>query len=124
MQEKLEKYQFLSRGNVIKPKEATTEPYVHYECPESDSFWTLLLTNPDGHFTDNSSEYLHWMVSNIKGNDLSTGQVIAPYLQPFPAFGTGYHRYVFVLFKQVNLLEFLTFPAFCVRLYTCVTSLI
>ena len=97
-----------SRGNVIKPKEATTEPYVHYECPENDSLWTLLLTNPDGHFTDNSSEYLHWMVSNIKGNDVSTGQVIAPYLQPFPAFGTGYHRHVFLLFKQVNFLEFLT----------------
>ena len=108
LQEKLEKYQFLSRGNVIKPKEATTEPYVHYECPENDFLWTLLLTNPDGHFTDNSSEYLHWMVSNIKGNDVSTGQVIAPYLQPFPAFGTGYHRHVFVLFKQVNFLEFLT----------------
>ena len=94
---------------MIKPKEATTEPYVHYKCSENDSLWTLLLTNPDGHFTDNSSEYLHWMVSNIKGNDLSTGQVIAPYLQPFPAFGTGYHRYVFVLFKQViywNLLRF------------------
>ena len=40
------KNQFLSRGNVIKPKEATTEPYVHYECPENDSLWTLLLTNP------------------------------------------------------------------------------
>jgi len=93
------------RGNVIKPKEATTEPYVHYECPENDSLWTLLLTNPDGHFTDNSSEYLHWMVTNIKGNDLSTGQVIAPYLQPFPAFGTGYHRYVFVLFKQAGEID-------------------
>jgi len=93
------------RGNVIKPKEATTEPYVHYQCSEEDSLWTLLLTNPDGHFSDSSSEYLHWMVTNIKGNDLSTGQVIAPYLQPFPPFGTGYHRYVFILFKQASEID-------------------
>ena len=60
------------------------------------------MTNPDGHFSENTSEYLHWMVTNIKGNDLSTGQIVAPYLQPFPPFGTGYHRFVFILFKQVR----------------------
>ena len=95
-------HNFFCRGNVIKPKEATKEPYVHYECTENDSLWTLLMTNPDGHFSENTSEYLHWMVTNIKGNDLSTGQVVAPYLQPFPPFGTGYHRFVFILFKQVR----------------------
>jgi len=93
------------RGNVIKPKEATKEPYVHYECTDNDSLWTLLMTNPDGHFSENTSEYLHWMVTNIKGNDLSTGQVVAPYLQPFPPFGTGYHRFVFILFKQASEID-------------------
>ena len=89
------------RGNVIKPKEAKTPPHVHFESDEN-SLWTLILTNPDGHFTENESEYIHWMVTNIKGNDINTGQVIAPYLQPFPPSGTGFHRFVFILFKQVR----------------------
>jgi hypothetical protein len=26
---------------------------------------------------------------------------VASYLRPFPAYGTGYQRYIFVLYKQV-----------------------
>ena len=89
------------RGNVIKPKEATTVPHVYFKS-DSDSLWTLVMTNPDGHFTEDGAEYLHWMVGNIKGNDLSSGEVITPYMQPFPPAGTGFHRLVFLLFKQVH----------------------
>ena len=45
-------------------------------------------------------QYLHWMVTNIRGGDLSTGDLVCDYLQPFPALGTGYHRYTFVLYRQ------------------------
>ena len=41
--------------------QASTEPGVHFEADEG-SLWTLLMTNPDGHLTDNDSEYLHWFV--------------------------------------------------------------
>lgn len=88
------------RGNVIKPKEAVTVPNVTYESDEN-SMWTLLMTNPDGHFTDNSAEYIHWMVTNIKSSDVKNGKEIVPYMPPFPPFGTGFHRFVFILFKQV-----------------------
>ena len=96
-------------GNIIKPKEATTCPKVSFELPkmcetDPNSLWTLVMTNPDGHFTDETSEYLHWMIANIQGNQVESGQTIAEYLQPFPAYGTGYHRYIFVLYKQVNII--------------------
>ena len=45
-------------------------------------------------------QYLHWMVTNIRGGDLSSGDLVCDYLQPFPALGTGYHRYTFVLYRQ------------------------
>ena len=93
-------------GNIVKPKEATTCPKVTFESPQIESeptpLWTLVMTNPDGHFTDENSEYLHWMVANIPGGSVESGKTIASYLQPFPAFGTGYHRYIFVLYKQVK----------------------
>lgn len=96
------------RGNIIKPKEATTEPHVTFAA-DPDSLWTLVLTNPDGHLTQKNAEYLHWMVANIPGGDLSGGQTICPYVQPFPAFGTGYQRFIFVLYKQNGKVDLSTY---------------
>ena len=74
---------------------------------EDGSLWTLVMTNPDGHFEEDEAEYLHWMVANIPCKegvaDASSGETICPYLQTFPPFGTGFHRFIFVLYKQVQL---------------------
>lgn len=48
-------------GNTIKPKEANSEPEVHYAA-DDNTLWTLILTNPDGHFTENNAEYVHWFM--------------------------------------------------------------
>jgi len=92
------------RGNMIKPAESASTPTVKFDSDE-DSLWCLMMTGLDSHFQSESDQYLHWMVTNIKGGDLSTGHVVCDYLQPFPAFGTGYHRYSFVLFKQDELIN-------------------
>ena len=89
---------------MIKPAESASTPTVKFDSDE-DSLWCLMMTGLDSHFQSESDQYLHWMVTNIKGGDLSTGHVVCDYLQPFPAFGTGYHRYSFVLFKQDELIN-------------------
>lgn len=86
-------------GNVIKPAEALEYPAVNYES-DADSLWTLALTSLDGHLTKSDKEYVHWLVANIPGNSVEKGDTIVEYMQPFPLKGTGYHRYVFVLYKQ------------------------
>ncbi|KAI4471810.1 phosphatidylethanolamine-binding protein [Holotrichia oblita] len=70
-------------GNTIKPSEAKEKPIVSYESDDK-SLWTLILTNPDGHLTKQNSEYVHWFVSNIPGNDVGKGETIVEYMQPFP----------------------------------------
>ncbi|XP_061415350.1 large ribosomal subunit protein mL38 [Lethenteron reissneri] len=92
-------------GNVLMPFETQEAPEVTFEANE-DSLWTLILTNLDGHLQDNESEYLHWFVGNIPGGRVSMGQTVCHYLTPFPAKGTGYHRLVFLLYKQEHLLDF------------------
>ncbi|XP_074702983.1 large ribosomal subunit protein mL38 isoform X2 [Strix aluco] len=92
-------------GNMVTPSEASSPPAVSYEA-DKGSLWTLLLTNPDGHLRDADSEYLHWLVTNIPGNDIKSGKEICHYLPPFPARGTGYHRFVFLLFKQDCPIDF------------------
>lgn len=44
--------------------------------------------------------------SNIPNGDVSKAETIVPYLQPFPARGTGYHRHIFILYKQEEKLDF------------------
>lgn len=59
-------------GNVIKPAEAATAPQVDFnglldpitgQKATSETFWTLVATNPDAHYTNESSaECLHWFM--------------------------------------------------------------
>ncbi|KAJ8933207.1 hypothetical protein NQ314_014154 [Rhamnusium bicolor] len=92
-------------GNIVKPSEATKIPEVTYESDEN-TLWSLILTNPDGHFTEQTSEYVHWFVGNIPGNKLEKGETLVEYLQPFPPKGTGYHRHIFILYKQDKKIDF------------------
>lgn len=92
-------------GNMLSPSEAAAPPEVAYEA-EHGSLWTLLLTNPDGHLRDADSEYVHWLVGNIPGNQVLSGDEICHYFPPFPAKGTGFHRHVFILFKQEGPVDY------------------
>uniref|UniRef100_A0A8C9EP15 Mitochondrial ribosomal protein L38 n=1 Tax=Pavo cristatus TaxID=9049 RepID=A0A8C9EP15_PAVCR len=44
--------------------------------------------------------------TNIPGNDIKSGKEMCHYLPPFPAMGTGYHRFIFLLFKQDRPIDF------------------
>jgi len=46
------------------------------------------------------------MIGNIPGSDISSGDLLCDYLQPFPARGTGHQRFIFILFKQSKLIDF------------------
>jgi len=105
LQYKQEKYAVpVHRGNVIKPREAANAPAVQWES-SAEARWCLVMTSLDSHLQEEGAEYLHWMVANIQGSDLQTGQTLCNYLQPFPAFGTGYQRFVFVLYRQEGELD-------------------
>jgi len=93
------------RGNALKPREAASAPEVSWES-DNDDLWTLVFTGLDSHLTEEGKEYMHWMVGNIKGCDIQSGEELTSYLQPFPPFGTGYHRYAFVLYKQDARIDF------------------
>ncbi|KAM4526909.1 large ribosomal subunit protein mL38 [Fundulus diaphanus] len=92
-------------GNQLTPAVAASVPRISYEAEEG-SLWTLLLTSPDEHLQDNEAEYLHWLVGNIPGGDVRAGEQLCHYLPPFPARGTGFHRYVYILFKQEKPISF------------------
>lgn len=56
-------------GNVIKPRFTLNPPTVDFDSSfkgvgkgDSESLWTLVLTNPDGNMYDSNKEVVHWMV--------------------------------------------------------------
>nr|XP_008511525.1 PREDICTED: 39S ribosomal protein L38, mitochondrial [Equus przewalskii] len=104
-------------GNEVTPTEAAQAPEVTYEADEG-SMWTLLLTNLDGHLLEPDAEYVHWLGTNIPGNRVVEGQETCPYLPPFPARGSGFHRFAFLLFKQDKPIDFSsdTRPSPCYQL--------
>ncbi|ELK35755.1 39S ribosomal protein L38, mitochondrial [Myotis davidii] len=104
-------------GNEVTPTEAAQAPEVTYEADEG-SLWTLLLTNLDGHLLEPDAEYVHWLVTNIPGNRVAEGQETCPYLPPFPARDSGFHRFAFLLFKQEKPVDFSedTRPSPCYQL--------
>lgn len=72
---------------------------------EPDICYTLLMIDPDAGKTKpndprTGTYYLHWLVVNISGGDLSSGDVLVPYQGPTPPAGTGKHEYIFELYQQ------------------------
>ncbi|XP_038591378.1 39S ribosomal protein L38, mitochondrial [Micropterus salmoides] len=92
-------------GNQLTPTGAASVPQISFDAEEG-SLWTLLLTCPDEHLQDNEAEYIHWLVGNIPGGKVQAGEELCQYLPPIPARGTGFHRYIYVLFKQEGPVNF------------------
>lgn len=55
-------------------------------------------------------EVRHWLVVNIRGNDLRSGETKWHYIGSGPPSGSGLHRYVFLLFKQADGKQKFDFP--------------
>ena len=50
-------------------------------------------------------EWRHWTVVNIPGMNINAGHLAAVYVGAGPPKGTGYHRYVFLLYKQPSTIN-------------------
>ncbi|CAK0754923.1 hypothetical protein CVIRNUC_002334 [Coccomyxa viridis] len=64
------------------------------------SLYTLIISDPDAPSPamPSNREYLHWLVANAPGGNISKGTEIEPYAGPTPP--AGVHRYVVSLFLQ------------------------
>ncbi|XP_003740758.1 39S ribosomal protein L38, mitochondrial [Galendromus occidentalis] len=92
-------------GNIISCADSASVPDVTYPADPGHLF-TLVMTSLDSHLESTESEYLHWMVGNIPGNDISKGTTLCEYMRPFVPKGSGYHRFAFLLFRQEKEIEF------------------
>ncbi|XP_074114970.1 protein D2 isoform X2 [Cotesia typhae] len=94
-------------GNDLTPTQVKDPPTVHWDA-DSGSFYTLCMTDPDAPSRKQPTyrEWHHWLVGNIPGNDVSKGEVLSAYIGSGPPQGTDLHRYVFLVYKQLQKLTF------------------
>lgn len=99
----------IKEGNIIPASKALYPPTVHYNCTRSgsDTYFTLMLVDPDvpSRIKHNMREFVHWVVMNIPSDRVSDGVEVLPYCGVAAPYGSGLHRYVFLLFQQSSLLS-------------------
>lgn len=97
----------MDKGNELKPKQVKDPPIVEWQG-ETGSLYTLIMTDPDAPSRTNPTfrEYQHWLVVNIPDNAIDKGDMLTAYVGSGPPEGTGLHRYIFLLYKQMGRLKF------------------
>lgn len=75
-----------------------------------NSHHTIMIYDVDAPSSTNptNSPYLHYLVINIPGNNLSQGQQVIPYMLPSPPIGSGQHRYIVALYRQIGPISNIT----------------
>uniref|UniRef100_A0ACB8FYM6 Phosphatidylethanolamine-binding protein 1 n=1 Tax=Sphaerodactylus townsendi TaxID=933632 RepID=A0ACB8FYM6_9SAUR len=69
---------------------------------DPQKLYTLILTDLDVPSRENPKlrEWHHFLVTNMKGSDISSGCILSDYVGSAPSKGTGLHRYVWLIYEQ------------------------
>ncbi|XP_055902815.1 protein D2-like [Eupeodes corollae] len=89
-------------GNELTPKQVKYIPDLDWNADENE-LYTVLMTDPDA--PGQLKEFRHWLVVNIPGKNVAKGKIIFDYIGSGPPKGTGLHRYIFLVFKQPNIIS-------------------
>eukprot|EP01006_Ploeotia_vitrea_P029517 TRINITY_DN62044_c0_g1_i1.p2 TRINITY_DN62044_c0_g1~~TRINITY_DN62044_c0_g1_i1.p2 ORF type:complete len:195 (-),score=18.50 TRINITY_DN62044_c0_g1_i1:1375-1959(-) len=103
----------VTQGALLHKLDTASSPKIRLPEADSSSQYTVILSDPDAPrpTSPKAREWLHWLVTNIPGAELSAsngfvgrgGDVVVPYAGPSPPIGT--HRYVVTVFKQKEAVE-------------------
>lgn len=94
-------------GSHFSPLKVCRQPVIRW-LAEPNKLYTLAMIDPDApsRATPLYREWVHWLVGNIPGCDVVLGDPLVAYIGSRPPAGTGRHRYIFIVFKQICHLDF------------------
>lgn len=89
-------------GNLVSCSASANKPTVLDWKTEKNAYYTIILTGPDCPSRKNHTdrEFLHWMVTNVRGLEFMEGDTMAEYIGAAPSYVKGAHRFLFIVFKQ------------------------
>ncbi|XP_060105338.1 phosphatidylethanolamine-binding protein 1-like [Heteronotia binoei] len=94
-------------GQVLTPTQVQKRPTsIEWNGCDPQKLYTLILTDLDVPSRENPKlrEWHHFLVTNMKGNDVSSGCTLTDYVGSAPGKGTGLHRYVWLVYEQPHQL--------------------
>ncbi|XP_058812159.1 protein D3-like [Topomyia yanbarensis] len=88
-------------GNELTPTQVKDQPSVSWDA-DPNALYTLIMTDPDApsRAKPKMREWKHWLITNIPGSDVASGETIAEYISSAPPEDSGSHRYIFLVYKQ------------------------
>jgi len=95
----------ITNGSYITPMQSHLEPKIEYTATPT-ALYTLIMYDPDAVV----GNYVHWAVINIPGGNVSNGQALLNYKGPAPPQGSGIHRYIFLIFEQMERINAQNIP--------------
>ena len=80
--------------------------------PTPGSYYTFIIYDIDAPYPSapHDSPFIHLLITNILGSDISKGTVLIEYLLPNPLEDSQLHRYQFSLYRQTTLIPNLQLP--------------
>lgn len=80
----------------LTPKQTQDKPIVLLKGLDTNKKYTLIMHDPNAV----KGNFIHWIVTNIHGNDFITGKDLLTYRGPSPPKGTKIHNYIFLLYEN------------------------
>nr|XP_018909050.1 PREDICTED: uncharacterized protein LOC109038462 [Bemisia tabaci]XP_018909051.1 PREDICTED: uncharacterized protein LOC109038462 [Bemisia tabaci] len=92
-------------GNKLKTPDLKKKPWLQWSA-DPELYYTLILTDPDSpsRAEPKNREWLLWLVVNIPGFDVKSGDTIVDYMRPDAGKGTGSHRFIFLTYQQPSVI--------------------
>ena len=85
----------IKENEFLTPNETQKQPQVKLNY-DNNKEYIIIMHDPDAV----GGNRIHWMITNIRNNEINSGKIIFPYEGPAPPAKTGKHRYIFELYKQ------------------------
>jgi len=88
-------------GQTIEANKTQQPPEVYFKA-DNDKLYTVVMVDPDAPSRGNpkARNWLHWVVCNIPGSQVSCGETCVTYVGVGAPEKTGAHRYVVMVFEQ------------------------
>ena len=86
---KVKNHEFLSIAST------QDQPTIDFKS-DANKYYTLMMRDPNAAL----GHRVHWLVVNIRGNDVQSGFPVFPYLGPAPPLHSGIHHYIFEIYSQ------------------------
>lgn len=110
------KKSFAGDGNILKVSVVNDSPRISFKPLRTTDYYSLIMydidarnnfpqsVNNNHNNEDCKIDFIHWVICNIPGSDITEGVTVVPYIGAAPCFLTEAHRYTFIVVKQNNKL--------------------